>query len=248
MTRRLRWWQIVLLALVALLIAAVVGFLLWASQASAPMPEALAALASDDTVTVDTTRWLDFAPTGEQPTSALIFYPGGKVDPRAYAPAAREMAAAGHRVVIVPMPLNFAVFAPNRADAVIAAYPDVDTWLMGGHSLGGAMAAGYARNNPTVIDGLALWASYPAGEEPFPAEGLAVASIYGTNDGVATPEEVLAAQPLLPPSARFVPIEGGNHAQFGWYGEQNGDGVATISRPEQQAQAIAATLQLFPTK
>ncbi|MCB0120849.1 MAG: hypothetical protein KDE58_01335, partial [Caldilineaceae bacterium] len=99
---------IVTVILISLVVAGI-GFAWWAAQAAEPMPEALAALVSDDQVTVDYTVWLTFTPTAQAPTSGFIFYPGGRVDPRAYAPAAHAIAAAGYLVVIVPMPLNLAV-------------------------------------------------------------------------------------------------------------------------------------------
>jgi pimeloyl-ACP methyl ester carboxylesterase len=235
-----RWW-----VLPAILLVLAVAFLLWAGGAAPPMPEALAALHSDADVQVETAPWLSFRPADQEPTFGLILYPGGRVDPRAYAPAARALAEAGHRVVIVPMPLNLAFFASNRAAEVMAAFPEVEGWAIGGHSLGGAMAASYARNNAALVKGLVLWAAYPAGNADLSGSQLATVSIYGTRDGLATPEEIHASHPLLPADTRWVAIEGGNHAQFGWYGAQPGDEEATISREDQQAQVVAATLQLL---
>jgi pimeloyl-ACP methyl ester carboxylesterase len=177
----------------------------------------------------------------------FIFYPGAYVDPRAYAPPAHALAAAGYQVVIVPMPLNLAVFAPDRAGDVMAAFPEVEHWAVGGHSLGGSMAARFAYENPNVTDGLALWAAYPASTDDLSAYDLAATSIFGTRDGVATQDEIDASRPLLPPDTMWVAIEGGNHAQFGWYGAQDGDNEATISRGEQQAQITAATMELLST-
>ena len=98
------------------------------------MPEALAALQSDSQVKVTTDPWLVFQPTQSTPTTGLIIYPGGRVDPRAYAPQARAIAEKGYLVVIVPMPLNLAVFGSGRASSVIQAYPDIEKWVIGGHS------------------------------------------------------------------------------------------------------------------
>jgi hypothetical protein len=95
------------------------------------------------------------------------------------------------------------------------------------------------------VAGLGLWAAYPAGSSDLSGRDLAVASIYGTRDGLATEEEIAASRPLLPPDTQWTAIEGGNHAQFGWYGPQSGDNEATISREEQQAQIVAATLELL---
>ncbi|NJN82459.1 MAG: alpha/beta hydrolase, partial [Caldilineaceae bacterium] len=144
------------------------------------------------------------------------------------------------------MPLNLAVLAPDRAADVIAAFPAIDQWAVAGHSLGGAMAATFAYDNPSAVDGLALWAAYPPGGNSLAdRDDLAVTSIYGTLDGLATVEEIDLSRPLLPASTAFVAIEGGNHAQFGWYGDQAGDNPATISRAEQQAQTVSATMALL---
>ena len=167
------------------------------------------------------------------------------MEAEAYAPAARAIAEAGFLVVITPMPLNLAVLDSGAASDVIAAYPEIENWAIGGHSLGGSMAASFADQNPDKISGLALWASYPADSNDLSAQPIAATSIYGTQDGVATPDKVLGAKPLLPRDTVWVPIEGGNHAQFGWYGSQEGDNPATISREEQQAQTITATVTLL---
>lgn len=243
-----RSWRRILLILAAivlsLLMIGAVVFYLWANDAAEPMPEAVAALMSDEAVTVRVENgWLIFEPTAGPPSTAFIFYPGGKVDHRAYAPMLQAVAQEGYLAATTDMPLNLAFFGINKADDLVAGFPDVDRWIIGGHSLGGVAAARYARTNPAVIDGLALWASLAANSDSLAdREDLAVVSIYGTNDGLLHPEEIEGARELLPPQTMFVPIEGGNHAQFGWYGEQSGDNVAAIDRLTQQEQIIAATL------
>ncbi|MBE2220687.1 MAG: alpha/beta hydrolase [Anaerolineae bacterium] len=235
-----KYWWLLLLLILALGIG---GFYVWASDASGPMPEALAALESDELVTVETEPWLIFTPTGVTPTTGFIFYPGGKVDYRSYAPQARDIAEAGYLVVIPEMPLNLAVFDANAADDIIAAYPDIENWAIGGHSLGGSMAAKYVYDNPDAVDGLVLWASYPASNNSLAQSTLPTTSIWGTEDGGV--DGIVASPPLMPANTIWVEIEGGNHAQFGWYGPQAGDNPATISREEQQAQTVAATVELL---
>jgi hypothetical protein len=209
------------------------------------MPEALTALESDSRVQVTADRWLAFVPANEQPTTGLILYPGGRIDPRSYAPTARAIAGNGYLVVIVPMPLNLAVFASDAAAGVMAAYPDVSQWAIGGHSLGGAMAARFAYGHPGEVQGLVLWAAYPDGSNDLSDRELNVTSIYASLDGLATLEKIEASRRLLPPTTQWVAIEGGNHAQFGWYGPQPGDNPATISREQQQEQVVDATIQLL---
>ena len=234
-----------LLSGLMIVLIAAIGFVIWAKTPLGPMPEALAALETDAVVEVNQDDWIVFEPVGEQPTTGLILYPGGRVDPRSYAPAARALAAQGYRVVIVPMPLNLAVFAPNAANEVIQAYPEIQTWAIGGHSLGGAMAAGYVSNNPETVDGLVFWAAYPANNVDISQSGAETVSIYGSADTLADEATVLSAQPRLPAGTQWVRIEGGNHSQFGWFGNQPGDGIATISREAQQEQIIQATKDLL---
>ncbi len=241
-SNRWRRVRLILYSVLLLLILAAGGFVIWATWIPAPLPEALTALQSDAQVQVITDHWLVFQPISKTATSGLIIYPGGKVDPRAYAPAAHTLADAGYLVIIPSMPLNLAVLAPNRADQIIAAYPTIKKWAIGGHSLGGAMAAAYVYQHPNVKV-LVLWAAYPASNNALTNRtDLRVISIYGTQDGLATPAKIATSRALLPPTTTWVPIEGGNHAQFGWYGPQSGDNSATITRAEQQAQIITATL------
>ncbi|MCU0486485.1 MAG: alpha/beta hydrolase [Anaerolineales bacterium] len=237
--------RLILGLLVLVLLAGAIGFVVWAETPAQPLPEALPALQSDDRILVNDESWLVFSPIGSEPTTGFIFYPGGRVDARSYAPAARQIAEQGYFVVIVPMPLNLAVFGAARAAEVIEAYPQVERWAIGGHSLGGAMAANFAVNHPGAVTGLVLWAAYPASSDDLSKSGLQVASIYGTLDGLSTGEKIDASRPLLPADTSWVPILGGNHAQFGWYGDQAGDNSAAISRLEQQEQLVAATLELL---
>ena len=235
----------ILVILVLIPVAATAGFVVWGETPAEPMPEALESLQSDGQVTVTAGEWLIFAPTDSQPTTGFIFYPGGRVDYRAYAPAARQIAAQGYLVVIVRMPLNLAVFGINAAARVIEAYPFILHWAVGGHSLGGAMAANFVKNHIADVDGLALWASYPASSDDLSASELRVVSISGTRDGLSTSVKIDASRPLLPADTTWSVIEGGNHAQFGWYGAQSGDNPAEISHLEQQTQVVTATLTLL---
>jgi hypothetical protein len=234
-----------LLVLASALLVLAGGVWVFTENYLPPMPEARAALISDGVVAVETQPWLVFEPAEGAPTTGFIFYPGGLTQPESYAPAARLIAAQGYQAVIVPMPLNLAVLASGRAGEVIAAYPQITRWAIGGHSLGGAMAASYARQHPNQIQGLVLWASYPSEQDDLSALTLEVVSVYGSNDSLSTEGTVRGAAPRLPPETRWVLIEGGNHGQYGWYGDQPGDQPAGISRQQQQAQAIEATLAVL---
>ena len=221
------------------------GFLAWAYTPPAPMPEATAALQSDSQVTVSTEKWLVFEPNEPSKNTAFIIYPGGRVDFRSYAPTARAIAAEGYLTVIAPMPLNLAVFGANTANDIINAFPQVTSWAIGGHSLGGAMAAQFAHDNPLKIKGLVLWAAYPASETNLSSYSISAITIHGTNDGLVSEEQIRNSLTQLPSTTTRVEIADGNHAQFGWYGDQPGDNAATISRELQQSQIVNATVQLL---
>ncbi len=238
-----RHWKLILgIAVATVLALGAVGFA-WLTDLVDPMPEARAAVESQDTVTASEDPWLTFTPA-EPTDTGFIFYPGGRVPHEAYAPPARAIAAEGYLSVVPSMPFGLAVLAPDTADDIIEAYPEIEQWVIGGHSLGGVMAADYAMDNDPV-EGLALWASYPQDGTDLSESELLVTSIYATEDGLTTLEDIEASRDRLPPDTVFVEIQGGNHAGFGWYGEQEGDGVATISREEQQAQVVEATLELL---
>lgn len=222
-----------------------VGFTAWAYTPPAPMPEALAALQSDSQIKVSTDRWLVFEPTQSEKSTAFIIYPGGRVDARSYAPAARAIAGQGYLTIIAPMPFNLAVFGANTANDIITAFPKVTSWAIGGHSLGGTMAAQFAHDNPYKIKGLVLWSAYPASGTNLSSLNVTVTTIHGTNDGLVSDEQIQDSLKLLPSTAIRVEIAGGNHAQFGWYGDQPGDNAATTSRELQQSQIVNATVQLL---
>lgn len=236
-------WILVIIFIAVLIGAA--AFIIWAETPLGPMPEALAALESDDEVAVSVGEYITFEPADKQPVTGFIFYPGGRVDPRSYAPAAREIARQGYLAVIVEMPLNLAVFGSDRASQVIASHPEIDYWSIGGHSLGGSMAASFAAEPANAIDGLALWASYPPSTTDLSQLQLDAVSITASQDGLVDPEDIKTSAALLPADTTWVMVEGGNHAQFGWYGDQRGDNPASISRTEQQSQVVQATIELL---
>ena len=167
--------------------------------------------------------------------SAVIFYPGGKVEALAYIPLMESLAREGVLTVLMPMPFNLAVLAKNAAEGIPAQFPEVENWYMAGHSLGGSMAASFAAENTAWVDGLILLAAYSTDPVALP-----VLSIYGSNDGVMNQEKYRQYRPNLPELTEQI-IDGGNHAGFGFYGPQEGDGEATISREEQ----IARTAELM---
>ncbi|MEZ4659569.1 MAG: alpha/beta hydrolase [Caldilineaceae bacterium] len=245
MLKRRRPFWMRLLTMFSVLLAVCAGlFAYWALNAAQPMQPALTALQSTDTVEVTTEPWLTFRPRGQTIAQGLIFYPGGRVDPRAYAPLAHDLAATGILVVIPAMPLNLAVLAPNRAQEIIDVYTDVGVWAVGGHSLGGVVSAAFAASHPGEVQQLILLAAYP-NESLADRADLRVLSIYGAVDGLIPPDEIEAKRALLPPDTLYVRIDGGNHAHFGWYGDQAGDNPAAIDRASQQAQTVQAITEFL---
>jgi pimeloyl-ACP methyl ester carboxylesterase len=227
---------------VLLFAIAVMGFILWANSTMGPAPEAFAALRSDEHVTVSAHEFIVFQPSKKRITTALVFYPGGRVDYRSYAAPLHKIAAQGYLVVLLPVRLNLAFFDVSAADRAIAAFPEIRHWVVGGHSLGGVAAATYASSKEN-LDGVVFWASYPADDSLKNTE-MKILSLYGTLDmgGIDTFE---ASRANLPADADFVVIDGGNHAQFGDYGIQPGDNRATITRSEQQKQIVNATVRFL---
>jgi hypothetical protein len=241
----LRKRSIVILSISTVFLIAILGFVVWAETPLGPMPEAIQALKSDSMVDVSEGQWVTFAPHGLKATTGFIIYPGGRVNYKSYAPTAHAIAARGYLTIIMPMPLNLAVLGVNRANAPIKSYTDIKAWAIGGHSLGGAMAAQFAHDNPALIKGLALWAAYPASGTDLSKINMKVVTIHGTNDGLVSAAQIDDSLKQLPPDTVRVEIQGGNHGQFGWYGDQPGDNPARISREAQQEQTVNATCQLL---
>lgn len=242
--KRINWKVVAAVFTLALFLVGVV-FVAWASDKAVATETALTALNSDEQVFVSAENgWVIFHPAGDaRPETGFIFYPGGKVDYRAYTPILKLIAAQGYFVVVTPVPLNLAFFDVNAAARIEATYPEIQNWFVGGHSLGGVAASSYAATHPE-IKGVVFWASYPA-DDSLKINGTKVLSIYGTNDGLAGEGKIDESKALLPADTEFVAIEGGNHAQFGSYGPQAGDNEATISPEEQWTQASEVTAGFF---
>lgn len=203
---------------------------------------ALAALESGEGVTVERTKdAVVFAP--EDPIAGLVFYPGGKVEHTAYAPLMRELAKQGVLCVLPEMPLRLAVLDIHAADGIPEQYPEIGDWYIGGHSLGGSMAAVCAEKHGASLKGLVLLASYST--KDLTDSGLRVLSVYGTEDGVLDRENYRENRENLPASAAEVIVDGGNHACFGSYGPQEGDGTARISGQDQLEETVKQILVFF---
>ena len=226
-----------------------------------PLPEALDALTSSAAVAVsivevdswdgDTPAPLDdniyyaFAPKHKQPGAGFMILPGGNCDPRSYAPAAHAIAAKGFFTCIIPVPSCVAVLGYMRGDRILQDHPQIASWVMGGHSVGGTAAGAYAKASGK-LSGVVIWASLADPASKLNESAIKVLSVYGSLDGRATPEQVRENAVYLPADTVFVEIEGGNHTQFGWIDPYPNehielDNAATITIEEQQEILIEVT-------
>ena len=182
-----------------------------------------------------------FAP--DNATTGFIFYPGGKVEYTAYIPLMKALASEDILCVLVEMPFNLAVFDVNAADGIQEKYPEIENWYIGGHSLGGSMAAAYLADNEEEFDGLILLGSYSTAD--LSGTDLDVLSIYGREDKVLNLEKYEANKVNLPDDFSEVVIDGGCHAYFGMYGAQEGDGTPSITNEEQINLTTDAIVGIF---
>jgi hypothetical protein len=244
-TPRRRRWPRIVVTLIGIAAVAALALGTWWIQPQPLLPVAATGMTSTPAVLFsEQDGWPAWRPADGAIQAGLVFYPGGKVEPAAYTRSAQAIAAEGYQVVVPPMPLNLAVLAPDRAAEVIAAYPDVPLWVVGGHSLGGAMAGRFAASHPDDVHGLVLWASFPDGDLSDDTDMEAL-SAFGTLDQGLARFDSVETRSLLPSDTRFVVIDGGNHEQMGDYTGQPNDPPATISRDDQQAIARAATVELL---
>jgi pimeloyl-ACP methyl ester carboxylesterase len=225
-----------------------IGFLLWATFALSWLANSVrtrgvadALLRSGPEVTVsDGPATLEFLPASSDRT-ALVFICGSGIHAHAYAPLLRPIADAGYAVFVVKLPYRFAPLdshkagVVDRARALIAAHPEVDRWVVAGHSLGGALAARIARAGRGLDAAFVLIGTTHPKEDDLSKLDAPFTKVYATNDNIAPPDRVMANKGLLPAHTEWIEIKGGNHSQFGNYGHQLFDGTATISREEQQA-------------
>lgn len=247
--------SLTILAILSLaVLAGAAAFIVWAETPLGPGEASSKALRSDSEVAVrERSGWIEFSPasgSGNPPKAGFVFYPGGRVDWRSYAPILRKVAKGGFFAAIVPVRLNLALFDVSAAGAAIEAHPEIANWAVGGHSLGGVAASLYAAKNRDRVRGLVLMASYPIDDSLLPdpetdLPPLAVLSVSASNDGLASPDKIAASRSLLPSDTEWVVLNGGNHAGFGDYGAQKGDLKAELSPEEQWSHAALAIVSFL---
>lgn len=241
-SRARRIVSIALLSVAGLLVAGIVGIVIW-SQVGVMGAEAgpLASVREDDQVAVsDAGGNVVMSPSSGESTVGLVFIPGAKVDAEAYEAKLSGLVAEDGMTVVITRPwLNLAFFDPRPLSTFTDAAPGVGTWLVGGHSLGGVRACQLAPD----ADGMVLFASYCAND--LADSGLPVLSISGSEDGLSTPEKIQDSRGMLPADAEFVEIPGASHASFGDYGPQAGDGTPTIDDTDMTAEITASVADLL---
>ncbi|MCE0510434.1 alpha/beta hydrolase [Microbacterium aurugineum] len=231
-TRGRRILKRVLWSLAIVVVLVVGGVVAWSQiGVMAAEPEPLATVQENPQITVtDADQGIVLEPVDGESDVGLVFIPGAKVDPWAYAAILQGLAEDGVTVVITRPWLNLAFFDPRGLDAFTSAAPEVGAWAVGGHSLGGVRACQLAPD----ADALVLFGSYCAND--LSQSGLPVLSISGSEDGLSTADKIADARDELPADAEMVEIDGASHASFGDYGPQDGDGTPTISSEEMHAE------------
>ena len=207
-----------------------------------------AALTSDRTITVDDKQWISFTPNHLELRTAIVLYPGALCDPKAYAPVMRNIAEHGFLTIIAPMPSNMSILAPNKLLAIKDAYPQIKTWALAGHSIGGGAALMLLNNNEDAIDGLMMWDSYTFAASPANHLTLPITTLYGTSHhSPQRPEKFEAAKAFMPKHVNYIAIAGGDHFQFGHFNQDDIKTVntATISVQQQQQQVVEHTVNFL---
>lgn len=220
-----------ILIIIAAVILVLIGLCVWYVGDYYHVTDREQALGGTENVSVTKTEFGYFF-DGAGEDNALIFYPGAKVEDLAYAELLKRIAVDGADCFLVHMPCNLAFLGMNKASDIIAEY-DYEHWYLAGHSLGGAMAASYAANNVDKLDGLIFLAAYST--KDLSGSRLETLSIYGSEDKVVNMKKIEEGRSLMPEGYEEFVIDGGNHANFGDYGAQKGDGTASVSPEEQRA-------------
>ncbi len=230
MSKKIKKTLIIALAIV---VAFILGFYIYTLDYYRANGEAQAVITQEEGSNIYREKSLYVFSPEESSSTGIIFYPGGKVEASAYAPLMRELSERGYMVVLVEMPFNLAVFDIKAADQVMEEFPEIDNWYIAGHSLGGAMASSYGAESGDKLQGIILLGAYPSSD--LKGEDLSLLVLYGSEDEILNRDALEENKSNNPKDAEYIEISGGNHAYFGSYGEQEGDGIAAISPQLQQA-------------
>lgn len=232
-----------LFGFLAILLVLLIGGFTWLNQTYKPTDQLFELVSDDEYKKVD--DFYVFEPKNEANGVGIVLYPGALVEPLSYGYYANELSKQGYLVAIPEVNLNLSISDNEKAGQFIEKHPEIDSWYVGGHSMGGVSATTYASNHLDQVDGVILLGSYPASSTDLSTTDLNVLSLYAEFDGLSTQEKVFNKADNLPEDTVYTEILGGNHAQFGIYGEQSGDLEATISVIEQQNQMVTDTLNFL---
>lgn len=235
-----------LAVLTTLVLVAGTAFVVWALNPYRAAPGPLAGVEDDPAVVVERRDDSVVVAPAEGPSgTGVVFYPGARVEAEAYVASwAPVVARTGVTVVLPDLRLNLALLDSARGESAVEAAPEISEWYLGGHSMGGAFAAQHlgTGDGDTEWAGLVLWASYAIeSAELADRDELRVLTVSGGRDGVLTPDGVAERRPNLPEGAVVEVVEGMNHAQFGAYGGQVGDGDPEMTDAEAHAALTEIT-------
>lgn len=245
--KKSKYRKVIILTLCALIAIIIVGsyaFSAYVNNYYHALDYSADALENSDTVTVSYLGKTTIVFTPENPKAGIIFYPGAKVEYTAYAPLLHKLSENGFLCILLHMPYNLAIFDVDAGDGITCQFPEIDSWYMAGHSLGGAMASDYISKNIEDFDGLILFAAYSTAN--LSDSNLTVLSLYGSEDQVLNKEKYEENLTNLPDDYTEFIIDGGCHAYFGCYGAQEKDGTATISNVEQIETSVDYITNTLP--
>lgn len=243
--KKWRWWQKMLLGILVVFLFVTAGGSLYLKE-NTYEPSKAATVIKPTKATKDYELFVSSQPNKNEEQTNLIFYPGALVAPASYRIWAQAVADAGYSVYVLKLPLNLAVLAPNKADVVLGKNAKAKNAkaknILIGHSLGGVMASRYGQNHQKEIAGMIFLASYPDEKGSLKKVNIPVLSITASQDQVLNKTQYQKSKAYLPDNTTFLEIKGGNHAGFGSYGAQKGDGKATISNSQQQKELSEAII------
>lgn len=239
--KKRRRFKYIISSLAALIIFSIVGILLWTSNTYKPSTEVFALVGNSDYEKQE--DFYVFQPKKESNGKGIVIYPGALVEPLSYSYIANELSKEGYLVAIPDVSFNLSITENNKADEFILNNNQIKEWYVAGHSMGGVSAAFYAEEKQDLVDGVIFLGSYPSKSTDLSDNNQKVLSIYAENDGLTTIEDIEESKKNLPKDAIFIEIVGGNHAQFGVYGEQKGDKEAEITAKEQQDRIIDSIIK-----
>ncbi|MFD0705073.1 alpha/beta hydrolase [Alloscardovia venturai] len=240
-------WKIVA-SIIAVLLVIVIAGLVWLRMSIYPARDDAVEAYNSSNVS-ETSQYIKFDAPHE--TANIVFVGGALVDLKAYSYMAEELSKDSIDVYLVKSPYSLPILNAQSASHIISSLHLTNVYLAG-HSLGGVMAAANIKNGAHIhqlhVQGLIFLASYPNTDNDLSKTHLHVLSLTASHDTVLNRSQWNKARQRLPHDTSYREIKGGNHAGFGIYGAQKGDGKATISVKSQQRQIIQSIVETVHKK